>query len=85
VNSLVHVAPVADANNEDTQGVVFDAADDAVIPDAIFSIDAKAGAFEGFADAARIVQRRHAFMQESQDVAGLRRVDLAELTDGGRV
>jgi hypothetical protein len=44
---LAHVAPVVDANNEDAQGVVLDAADDAIIPDAIFSIDAKAGAFEG--------------------------------------
>jgi len=55
----LHFAAVADFHNENTQGAVLNVGNDAVIANAIFPELAQPGAFECFADAARILQHSH--------------------------
>ena len=53
----VHLAPVAHLHHQHAQGAVFNPADDAVVADPVLPEFTQPGAFQGFADAARICQR----------------------------
>jgi hypothetical protein len=73
----VNLLTIADAHNKDAQSTVLDAGDDSPIPNAVFPESSKFGAFEGFANAARVVELSDTAMQKSEDAAGGLLVDLA--------
>lgn len=81
----VHLAPVADLDHQDAQGAVLDTADDAAIAHPVLPELTQPGTLEGLTNAARIIQHRHAAVQESQDSPGILRVKLAEFAHGGGV
>ena len=61
-------ARVAEPHDQDAQRLVLDTGDDAVVAHAVLPEFAQLGALEGFADAARVIERGHASIQEGQDV-----------------
>ncbi len=63
----VHLLAVADAHNEDAQSAVLDAGDNAIVANPVLPEDSQLRAFEGFANAARVVKPGDTVMQKSED------------------
>jgi len=63
----VHFSTVADLHNKDSQNQVFDAADDAVVANAVFPKLTQAGASESLPDTAGVVEHSDTVTQKSKD------------------
>ncbi len=69
---------MSNAEDQNHQAIVFDLADEPVIPHAIFPELSKTRPMQRLSDAAWIVQLGNALMKELQDALGLLRVEFAE-------
>jgi len=78
----VHFSTVADLHNKDSQNPVFDAADDAVVANAVFPKLTQAGTSEGLPDTAGVVEHSDTVTQKSKDATRYLRVELPQLTHG---
>lgn len=78
IDSLV----VSDAENEHDQAIIFELADEPVIPHAVFPELPQPRAVQRLSDAARIVQLGDSSMKELQDALAVLRVEFAEFPVG---
>jgi hypothetical protein len=81
----VHVAPIAEPDDEDAQDRVLDARDDAVIADPVFPQFAEARTLERRANEPRIVELGQAFMQKAKDAPRRLMIELVEFALGDRI
>ena len=72
-------------HDENPQDMILDGRHDAIVARAVLPEASKAGAPEGFADAARIVQPGDAVVQEAENAPRRLRVELAELAPRGGI
>jgi hypothetical protein len=79
VSVLVNVTPVAYPDDQNAQNTVLDFGNHAPVTYAVLPEVSEPGAFQGIADAARIVEWGHALMQKIKDTAGGLRVQLAKV------
>jgi hypothetical protein len=76
---LVDFAPIANPYHENANGYVLDGADDPIIAHAVFPKFSQPGAFEGFPNAARIIQTRYPIMKHDKDALRDLRIELRKL------
>jgi hypothetical protein len=74
----VHLAPVSDFHHQHPNRLVFDSGDQPVVANTVLPELAQIGALERFVDAAWVIQRGHAPMQERQDATGNLGVELGK-------
>ena len=81
----VHLAPIADFHHQDAQGAIRNAVDDVAVAHAVLLKFAQLTSLEGLTNAARIIEHRHAAVQERQDTPGVLGVELAQFAHSSKV
>lgn len=68
--STINFSPVANPNDDDSYGLIVNAGDNAIVADPVFPEVPQLGTFQGLADPTRIIKRRDAVVEKSQDALG---------------
>ena len=81
----IYIPAVAQAYDENAQGIILQAGDDAVVTDAVLPELTQPRTFQGFADAARVFEQGEAAMQEGQYAPGGLMIELVQFAHGGAI